>query len=125
MEMEEFKTELRSILIRSVILDTAAYLISAIIIGFTLPIGIGLLCGTLVMLVNLYLLNRSVLNSVRTGGYRSNSKMFVWYALRMAVIVVLIVAARFWSIPCMVGACIPFLYPKLIYGSKTLFGKEE
>lgn len=123
--MEEFKTELRSILIRSFFLDIAVYLVSAVIIGFTLPIAVGLLCGTLVMLINLYLLNRSVLNSVRRGGHRSNSKMFLWYVMRMAVIVVLIGGARFWCISCMVGACIPFIYPKLIYGSKTLFGKEE
>ena len=125
LEREDLKNELRSILLRSVFLNAAAYLVSALIIGFTLPIAVGLLCGTFVMLINLYLLNRSVQNAVNRNGYKANSKMFVWYVLRMSAIVVLIVAARFWSIPCMVGAVIPFLYPKLIYGSKTLFRKEE
>ena len=125
MEKDDLKKELKYILIRSLFLNIAAYLISVIFIGFTLPIAAGLLIGTFGMLLNLFLLNKSLYNIVKMGGNKSAGKMFVWYIIRMSIASVIIAAAMLWCISCMIGAVIPYFYPKLVYGGKTLFRKEE
>ncbi len=125
MEKEDFKKELKYILIRSLFLNIAAYLISIIFIGFTLQIAAGLLIGTFGMLLNLFLLNRSLYNIVKRGGNKSSGKMFIWYIIRMTIASVIIAASMLWCIPCMIGVVIPYFYPKLVYGGKTLFRKEE
>ncbi len=125
MEKEDFKKELKYILIRSLFFNIAAYLISVIFIGFTLPVAAGLLIGTFGMLLNLFLLNRSLYNIVKGRGNKSAGKMFIWYIIRMIIASVIIAASMLWCIPCMIGAVIPYFYPKLVYGGKTLFRKEE
>lgn len=125
MEKEDLKKELKYIFIRSLFLNIAAYLISVIFIGFTLPIAAGLLFGTFGMLFNLFLLNKSVYNIVKRGGNKNAGKMFVWYIIRMIISSVIIAFSMMWCIPCMIGAVIPYFYPKLVYGGKTLLRKEE
>ena len=68
MEKQAFIKELKIILIRSVFLNIAAYLISTIFIGFTLPAAAGLLIGTFGMSLNLFLINRSHYMVIRYGG---------------------------------------------------------
>lgn len=125
MEKEDLKKELKYIFIRSLFLNIAAYLISVIFIGFTLQMAAGLLFGSLGMLLNLFLINKSVYNIVKNGGNKSSGKMFAWYIVRMLISASIIAAAMIWSIPCMIGAVIPYIYPKLVYGGKTLLRKEE
>ncbi|MGN0614398.1 MAG: hypothetical protein ACI4JB_10935 [Porcipelethomonas sp.] len=125
MERDAIKKELKFIFFRSVFLDIAAYLISVIFIGFTLPVAAGLLIGTFGMLLNLFLLNRSVYEVVRRGGNSARKKMLLWYFARMLAVSAITVTAMLWSIPCMIAALLPYFYPKLVYGGKTLFGKEE
>lgn len=125
MEKEDLKRELKFIFFRSLFLNIAVYLIAVIFIGFTLPIAAGLLAGTFGMLFNLFLLNKSVYNIVKGGGNKSGGKMFVWYIIRMIIAAAVISISMLWNIPCMIGAVIPYFYPKLVYGGKTLLRKEE
>ncbi len=125
MEKQAFINELKTILIRSVFLNIAVYLITAIFIGFTLPAAAGLLLGTFGMSLNLFLLNRSLYEVVRYGGNKNSTKMVIWYLIRMSVVSVLTVVAMLWNTTCMIMAVIPYFYPKLVYGGKTLLRKEE
>lgn len=125
MEKEAFIKELKIILIRSAFLNIAVYLISVIFIGFTLSAAAGLMIGTSGMSLNLFLLNRSLYNIVRYGGNKNSKKMIAEYLIRMSIVSVLTVAAMLWSTVCMVMAVIPYFYPKLVYGEKTLLRKEE
>ncbi len=121
MEKKALIKELKTIFIRSTFFNIAAYLISVIFIGFTLPIAVGLLIGTFGMLLNLFLLNRSIYISVKFGG--GNKKMLAWYIIRLAIVSILIAIPMLWSTSCMIGAVIPYIYPQLVYGEKTLFRK--
>ena len=117
---EDLITELKLILTRSVFLNIAAYLISIIFIGFTLPMAAGLFLGTFGMLLNLFLLNKSICDAVKMGG---SKKMVVWYIIRMTIVSLILVMTMMWCVSCMIGSLIPFVYPKLVYGGKTLFRK--
>lgn len=125
MEKHAFIKELKTILIRSVFLNIAVYLISAIFIGFTLSAAAGLLLGTFGMSLNLFLLNRSLYMVVRYGGNKNSTKMVAGYLIRMSIVSALTVVAMLWSTICMIMAVIPYFYPKLVYGGKTLLRKEE
>ncbi len=125
MEREYLKKELKFIFLRSLFLNIAAYLISVIFIGFTLPIAAGLLIGTFGMLLNLFLLNKSIYNIVKRGGNKSGGKMFAGYIIRMSIASIIIASSMLWNIPCMIGAVIPYFYPKLVYGRKIILRKEE
>lgn len=125
LEKEAFVKEFKMIFIKSIFLNIAAYLISVIFIGFTLPMAAGLLLGTSGMFFNLFLLNKSIYNIVKNGGYKGSKKMTAWYILRMAIISLILTVAMLWCTSCMIGSLIPFVYPKLVYGGKTLFRKEE
>lgn len=123
LEKEVLKKEFKMIFIRSIFLNIAAYLISVIFIGFTFPIAVGLLFGTFGMFLNLFLLNKSIYNIVKSGGYKGSKKMAAWYIIRMAIISLILIMAMLWCTSCMIGSLIPFVYPKLVYGGKTLFKK--
>lgn len=123
MEKDELKKELKVILIRSVFLDIAAYLISTFFVGFTLQIAAGLFLGTAGMLLNLFLLNKSVYSAVRSGG--AGGRMFAGYMIRLSIVAVIFIVASFVSLKFTAAALIPYFYPKLIYAGKTLFRKEE
>ena len=125
MEKEAFIKELKIILIRSVFLNIAVYLISVIFIGFTLQAAAGLLIGTFGMSLNLFLMNRSLYQVIRYGGNRNSTKMVAGYLIRMSIVSVLTAVAMLWSTKCMIMAVIPYFYPKLVYGGKTLLRKEE
>ena len=125
MENKDLEEVLKYIGVRSVFLNIAVYLVSVIFLGFTLPIAVGLVIGTLGMLINLFLLGRSVSGIIRSRGRKGNTKMFLGYLLRATVTVAIVATASFFGIPCMVGAALPVLYPRLVYGGRTLFRKEE
>lgn len=125
MEKEAFIKELKIILIRTVFLNIAVYLISSVFVGFTLSVAAGLLIGTSGMLLNLFLLNRSLYDVVKRGGNKNSTKMVIWYIIRMSVVSLLTVIAMLWCTECMIAAVIPYFYPKLVYGEKTLLRKEE
>lgn len=123
MEKEALKKELIMIAVRSLFLDLAAYLISVIFIGFTLSMAAGLLLGTAGMLLNLFLLNKSVYRIVKSGGMKSGGKMFGGYVFRMLIVVIILSLSFFSELPCTIGAVIPYFYPKLIYAGKIIFRK--
>ncbi|MGN1481134.1 ATP synthase subunit I [Porcipelethomonas sp.] len=125
MEKEDLNKELKIIFVRSLFLNLSAYLISVVFIGFTLSIAIGLLMGTFGMLLNLFLLNKSVYRIVKSGGMKAGNKMFGGYIVRMIIVMMIIAVSMLISVRCMVGTVIPYFYPKLIYAGRTLFRKEE
>jgi len=125
LEKKAFIKEIKMILIRSVFLNIAVYLISVIFIGFTLPAAAGLLLGTFGMSLNLFLLNRSLYQVVKCGGNKNNTRMVIGYLIRMSIVSALTAVAMLWSTTCMIMAVIPYFYPKLVYGGKTLLRKEE
>jgi hypothetical protein len=122
---KDLKDILKTVFLGSCVLNIASYLISVIFLGFTLPIAAGLVCGTLGVLTNLFLLGRSVNEIVNSKGRRGNTRMFLGYLVRAGIMVVIVSAASFVSIPCMIGAAVPLIYPKLIYGGKTLLGRRK
>lgn len=123
MEKEALIKEFKIILIRSTFLNIAAYLISVIFIGFTLPMAVGLLIGTFGMLLNLFLLNRFIRNAVKNGGKGSSKIMLGGYIVRMVIVAFCIALPMLWCTSCMIGAAIPYIYPNLVYGGKSLFRK--
>jgi hypothetical protein len=125
LETKAFIKELKSILIRTIFLNIAVYLISVIFIDFTLTVAIGLLIGTFGMSLNLFLLNKSLYSVIKFGGNKSSTKMIAGYLIRMSIVSALTVITMLYDATCMIAAVIPYFYPKLVYGVKTLLRKEE
>ncbi len=123
MNKSDFNNELKFILLRSIFLDCAAYLISVFFIGFTVRMAVGLLLGTFGMTVNLYLLYRSVARIVNSGGSKAQSFMMKSYLFRLFVTGVIIVISMKLCFINTVGTVLPYFYPKLVYTGSTLFRK--
>ncbi len=101
----------------AIILDVAAYGISVMLCGFTLPFALGLMLGTIAMLTSMWLLSRTVLKiaerAKETGTH--NRRYLASYVLRMAILgIAFVIAYRYRPIAAL-GAAIPMLYPRIIY----------
>ncbi|MBR4200390.1 MAG: ATP synthase subunit I [Oscillospiraceae bacterium] len=119
MPSDILRQEIRSLAKRAVLLDLAAYLISIIVIGATVPFALGLLLGTAVLLVTLLLLKISVTRmaeDAKRTGVTSQRRYLLFYALRLAVFGLAFGASlllRRYLHP--VAVAVPMLYPRLIY----------
>lgn len=126
MEREDLKKEIRFILIRSFFLDTAVFIISVMITGRVFYSAAGLAAGTLGMIINLILLNRSVYRIVRYGnGSGASKKMFAGYIIRLMLTGFIIALAMVTKVASVVCTVIPYFYPKLIYTAGAFFRKEK
>ncbi|MGN0621934.1 MAG: ATP synthase subunit I [Porcipelethomonas sp.] len=126
MEKEELKKEIRYILVRSMFLDIAVYLVSVMITGRIFYMAAGLAAGTAGMVINLILLNRSVYRIVKYGnGNGASKKMFAGYIMRLAITGFIVSAAMLTGYASVVCTVIPFFYPKLIYAGGAFFRKEK
>lgn len=129
MPAEVIRQELKSLMIRSIFLNLAAYLISIIVIGATLSFAAGLLLGTAVLFVSLLLLRYSVLRmeeDARRYGVTNRRRHQMFYALRLLVFGAAFAAAlllRRYISP--VAMPIPMLYPRLIYTGSALFSRRD
>ena len=128
MQSDPLLHELRSIMIRAVFLNIAAYLISVIILGVTLRFALGLLLGTAVLFVTLLLLRISVLRmaeDAKRTGVTSQRRYLLFYALRLGVFGTAFGAALIFRAQVSpVAAVIPMLYPRLIYTAGALFARS-
>lgn len=125
MEKEQLIIELKYFSIRALFLDISAYLISAFFIGFTLSMALGLVLGTLGMIVNLVLLNNSIKNIVKDGGRSSRARMLSGYIIRLGITGVIVAAAMMIPFINTAGAVIPYFYPNLVYAGKALLKKGD
>lgn len=125
LEKEQFIQEIKFFLIRSLFLNISAYLISVFFIGFTFSMIVGLVMGTVGMIVNLILLNKSVRSIVNGGGYNAQSRMFTGYLIRLAITGAVVVVAMFVPFANVAGAVIPYFYPKLVYAGIVSWKKGE
>lgn len=125
MPKDHLRQEILDIFKRAVFLDIAAYLISVIVLGATLSFALGLLLGTAVLLVTLFLLKISVERmaaDAKRSGVTSQRRYLLFYAMRLGVFAVAFGAAvilRKYVSP--VAVAVPMLYPRLIYTLGAVF----
>lgn len=125
MPKDHLRQEILDIFKRAVFLDIAAYLISVIVLGATLSFALGLLLGTAVLLVTLFLLKISVERmaaDAKRSGVTSQRRYLLFYAMRLGVFAVAFGAAvilRKYISP--VAVAVPMLYPRLIYTLGAVF----
>ena len=72
MQYSDFKREIKFILICSLCLDGAVFLISSLFIGFTFSMAVSLLIGTAVLILNMRLLYNSVLKNTTIQNTTAN-----------------------------------------------------
>ncbi len=115
-KLETLEKELRFAAVGTLVLDVLVWLISLLFTGLNAAVPLGLLIGSAGMLCNLLLLRHSVLNAV----YHGKTRDFGGYILRCVVASAAIAAGMVF--PLVNGLCVilPFLYPKLLFGVKTL-----
>lgn len=118
------KDELKLIMPWSIAADVAAYLISLPFVGFGVAFPTGLLCGTLVMLVNFFVLWLSVRGSFRVSTQKAPPLMVVMYLVRFAIIGVVFYLTLQIEYVSTLAFIIPLFYPKIIYTVKALIKKE-
>lgn len=129
MDASALRAELKMLGSRSLLLNVAAYGISAFLDGFTLRFALGLLLGTAVMLCNLLLLHRSLRQTIyeakRTG--KANAALQLrGYLLRMALFALSFAAALgFPHVLSPLAVALPPLYPKLLYTAAAVCSKSK
>ena len=119
--MEDLHKELRFAAICTVILDVLLWLGSLLFTGLRIAFPLGLVLGSAGMFVNLLLLRRTIRNAV----YHGKTKDMAGYLLRCAVASAVIAAGLLSEHVSAVGAVLPFLYPKLIFGILSFSGKGK
>ena len=130
------RNELIKLLPMVLLLDLTLYAISVIFIGISYSMALGLLLGTAVLLINLYLLanssERALLRYKTTNSEKSAKRaMFQGYLLRYLVVGLALyvsVSVKFGFLFNTIGVIVPMVYPKLIYfiqGLTNKKGKED
>ncbi|MDE5792790.1 MAG: hypothetical protein K2G88_00720 [Oscillospiraceae bacterium] len=109
---EDLHQELYFAIICTVILDVIIWIVSLLIVKFQIAVILGLILGSIGMIINLCLLRRTILNAVRFG----KTKDIIGYLLRCLIASVIIAMSLIFSYVNTVTAVLPFLYPKIIFG---------
>ncbi len=127
LEAELLKKDLLHMAKWAVILDVIAYSISVVFCGLTLPFAMGLILGTIAMLISLWLLSRTVLKMAErakeTGTH--DRRYLASYVLRMAILgIAFVIAYRYRPIAAL-GAAIPMVYPRIIYTVGALLPEQK
>ncbi|MDE6708666.1 MAG: hypothetical protein K2K06_11610 [Oscillospiraceae bacterium] len=110
--MQDLHRELHFAMICTVMLDVIIWVISLFLVKFQIAVILGLILGSVGMIVNLFLLRKSILNAV----YFGKTKDFVGYLLRCLIASVMIAISLIFSCVNTVTTVLPFLYPKIIFG---------
>ncbi|MBD5142201.1 MAG: hypothetical protein HDT22_01125 [Ruminococcus sp.] len=110
--MQDLHRELHFAMICTVMLDVIIWVISLFLVKFQIAVILGLILGSVGMIVNLFLLRKSILNAV----YFGKTKDFVGYLLRCLIASVMIAISLIFSYVNTVTTVLPFLYPKIIFG---------
>lgn len=127
MEAELLKKDLLHMAKWAAILDVAAYGISILFLGLTLPFALGLILGTAAMLLSMWLLSRTVLKiaerAKQTGTH--DRRYLASYISRLLIIgIAFAIAYRYRPIAAL-GAAIPLLYPRIIYTVGALLPEKK
>ena len=109
-----FKNELKFILMWTLSLDLVAYCISVIFMGINISFLLGLLIGSLTLLINMWHLNKSIRKVTATGRGNKNA-MLGGYLFRSLVACISVVASFRFDWINTIGAVLPLFYPKVIY----------
>lgn len=109
-----FKNELKFILMWILSLDLVAYGISIIFMGINISFLLGLLIGSLTLLINMWHLNRSIRKVTATGRGNKNA-MLGGYLFRSLVACISVAASFRFDRINTIGAVLPLFYPKVIY----------
>ena len=115
--MEELRSELRYAAVFTVVTDLLVWGVSVLCIGLHLSVPLGLLLGSAGMYANLLLLRRTVQNAV----YHGRTNTIGGYLLRLLIASAVIGAGLKLPQISALAAVLPFLYPKLIFGSLAVW----
>lgn len=110
--MQDLQRELHFAMICTVMLDVIIWVVSLFLVKFQVAVILGLILGSVGMIVNLFLLRKSILNAV----YFGKTKDFASYLLRCLIASVMIAISLIFSCVNTVTTVLPFLYPKIIFG---------
>lgn len=114
--MQDLHRELHFAMICTVVLDVIIWVISLFLVKFKIAVILGLILGSVGMIVNLFLLRKSILNAV----YFGKTKDFAGYLLRCFIASVIVAISLIFSCVNTVTAVLPFLYPKIIFGMLSI-----
>lgn len=109
---EDLHQEIKFAVICTGVLDLVIWIGSLCFVGFRLAVLLGLILGSAGMILNLFLLRRTILNAVRFG----KTKDWTGYLLRCAVSSGVIMISLLLDMVNPLMVVLPFLYPKLIFG---------
>ncbi|MDE6730774.1 MAG: hypothetical protein K2J71_08385 [Oscillospiraceae bacterium] len=112
---EDLHRELKFAVICTGILDLILWIVSLILVKFQefrMDVLSGLILGSSGMILNLFLLRRTILHAVRYG----KTKDWVGYLLRCLVASGVIMISLLSDYVNTFTVVLPFLYPKLIFG---------
>lgn len=118
---ESLHQELKFAVVCTVILNLIFWIISLFFVKFRIDVISGLLLGSSGMLLNLFLLRRTILNAVRFG----KTKDWTGYLVRCLIASVVIMISLFSAYVNTLTAVLPFLYPKLIFGVFYQFNNQS
>ncbi len=104
--------ELRFAAVSTLVLDILVWLVLLPFYGIGLEVPLGLLCGSAGMLLNLWLLRRSIEKAVQLG----KTQDIAGYLLRCIVSCTVMALGMMVDGISAFAAVLPFLYPKAIFG---------
>lgn len=112
---EMINKELSFLLPRTLILISIIYACTLPIYKFGIEIPLGLILGTIVMLLNFVILGFSSERAVEKPVGSAKRLMFGSYILRLLIVGVLFVCALKFDCINLIAATIPQFFPKVIY----------
>jgi hypothetical protein len=124
------KDELKFIIPCVAIADIVVYLISFIFKGFNYDVILGLLLGSVTLILNLIVLGEDVELTFRRFALdknekRAKRKMASSYAIRSIIVAVAIFISLVSDLFDTIGVLIPFLYVKPIYFIKSIYSDKK
>ena len=124
------KNELKFIVPCVFIADIAVYLLSFIFKGVTLSMLLGLLLGSVALILNLYVLGSDVELALKRFALdknekRAKNKMATSYILRSFIVAAVIFLSLISDLFDTIGVVIPFLYVKPIYMIKSSISHKK
>lgn len=124
------KDELKFIIPCVAIADVVVYLISFIFKGFNYDVILGLLLGSVTLILNLIVLGEDVELTFRRFALdknekRAKRKMASSYAIRSIIVAVAIFISLVSDLFDTIGVLIPFLYVKPIYFIKSIYSDKK
>ena len=121
---EMISRELKFLLPRALVLDAVIYIISLPVYGLCREVPLGLLAGTVVMLVNFIILGLSSERAVERPLRSAKGYMFGSYMLRLAITGVLFYAGMKCNSLNLIECALPQLFPKIAYTLHAALNKK-